>query len=331
MTNQQFFALKNLQAPSDGKTHAIKWVTSVSATSVPSEFDFSNIGQNFESGFTPQAVYIDATQATGQVTLYETRTGFKIQVPVGDVGIFFALAVDYPVYQLLGNAGDVVTVIFLDFPAFPQGAAQQNLETVPGSVTVSNTPLPVSVPNPLPIQDNTLAPTITSGSPAASGVSTVSTLWTSGAAVAPANPLPVADTTLAGLVSSLAPAASGLTIIARPAPATLVSGSATASGSTAIGTPPANSNLRKLLLSVTENATQATAGEDVLTIALNGVTVFEEPVYIPATALSSNGQLYQRDIDFSNLAFNAGAAGTLTATLGTALTAGSVNINAYFD
>ena len=173
MTNQQFFALKNLQAPSDGKTHAIKWVTSVSATSVPSEFDFSNIGQNFESGFTPQAVYIDATQATGQVTLYETRTGFKIQVPVGDVGIFFALAVDYPVYQLLGNAGDAVTVIFLDFPAFPQGAAQQNLETVPGSVTVSNTPLPVSVPNPLPVIGQTGALTDVSGTIAAGGTSQV--------------------------------------------------------------------------------------------------------------------------------------------------------------
>lgn len=329
--SNQFFALKNLQAPSDGKTHAIKWQTSVSATAVPSEFDFSNIGQNFESGFTPQAVYIDATQATGQITLYESRTGFKVQVPIGDVGIFFVLAIDYPIYQVLGNAGDAVTVIFLDFPAFPQGAAQQNLAPVATNVNVENTPLPVSVPNPLPIQDNTLAPTITSGSPAASGVTTVSTVWTSGAAVSPANPLPIADTTLAGLVSSLAPAASGLTTIARPAPATLVSGSVTASGSTVIGTPPANSNLRKLLLSVTENATQTTAGEDVLTIALDGVNVFEEPIYIPAAALSSNGQLYQRDIDFSNLAFNVGAAGTLTATLGTALTAGSVNINAYFD
>lgn len=324
-----YYQLQNLQAPRDGVTHMIKWGSAVSV-STPAAFDFSSVPQNF-SDFIVQALYIDATQATGSLTITESRTGFKIVITKGNVGTYFVPAIDYPVFTVTGNNGDPFIVDFFDFPAFPQGAAQQNLAPVGQNVTVTNTPLPVSVPNPLPVADTTLAPTITSGSPAASGVSTASTIWTSGAAVAPANPLPVADTTLSGLVSSLAPAASGLTTIAKPAPATLVSGTATASGTTTIGTPPANSNLRKLLLSVTENAAQATAGEDLLTMALNGVTVFAEPVYIPATALATNGQLYQRDIDLSNVSFNAGATGTLTATLATALTSGSVNVNAYFD
>jgi hypothetical protein len=113
--------------------------------------------------------------------------------------------------------------------------------------------------------------------------------------------------------------------------ATLVSAAASASGSTTLGTPPANSNLRKLLLSVSENAAQATAGENQITVELNGAAVFSEAVYIPATAMTNNGVLYQRDIDFSMVAFNTGSSGTLTISLGSALTSGSVYVNAYFD
>jgi hypothetical protein len=110
-----------------------------------------------------------------------------------------------------------------------------------------------------------------------------------------------------------------------------VSGSAPAAGATTIGTPPANSNLRKLLISVTDNATQATAGEDMITVALNGVKIFAEPVYVPAVALDTGGQLYHRDIDFGGTGFNTGSAGALTVTLGAALATGSLNVNAYFD
>ena len=113
--------------------------------------------------------------------------------------------------------------------------------------------------------------------------------------------------------------------------ATLVNGSATAAGTTVIGTPPANTNLRKMVLSVTENATMATAGENQVTIALNGVTVFTDQAFVPAVALATNGLLYHRDLDFGALGFSAGNAGTLTATLGTALATGSLTVNAYFD
>lgn len=173
----QFFSLINLQAPSDGKTHAIKWATTVAAVGAPpSEFDFSNVGQNFVSGFTPQAIYVDATDATGQLTLLESRTGFKIQVPAGNVGNFFTLAIADPIYQLLGNAGDAATVVFLDFPAFPQGAAVQNLSQPPSDVTVTNTPLPVSVP-----QSPTAGPYTTQRGP---GIGATGNAWNAAAVAA---------------------------------------------------------------------------------------------------------------------------------------------------
>ena len=121
-------------------------------------------------------------------------------------------------------------------------------------------------------------------------------------------------------------------LLAHTAPhaATLVYGTATTAGATTIGTPPANSNLRKLVLAVTENATLAAAGENTISVLLDGVTVFTDQVYIPATALATNGVLYTRDLDFSDIAFGSGSAGTLTVNLGTALATGSLVVNGYF-
>jgi len=117
--------------------------------------------------------------------------------------------------------------------------------------------------------------------------------------------------------------------IARPA--TLVYGTASSAGASTIGIPPANKYLRKLVLSVTENATLAAAGENVISVLLDGVTVFTDQVFIPATALATAGALYTRDLDFIAAAFNSGSAGTLTVNIGTALAAGSLVVNGYFD
>ncbi len=137
-----------------------------------------------------------------------------------------------------------------------------------------------------------------------------STLYADGAVITPTNPLPIAG---------------------EPKSAILVEGTATAAGSTTIGTPPVSSNLRDLIIDVSENVTQTTAGEDTIVVALNGVTVYSTSVYVPAGALTSSGILSHIDIGFSGTAFNTGSAGTLTVTLGTALATGNVQINAYFD
>ncbi len=143
----------------------------------------------------------------------------------------------------------------------------------------------------------------------------------------PSTLVPTSISANGAVVSNTAPLPSEI----LPQSATLVTGSATAAGATTIGTPPASSNLRDLVIDVSENATQTTAGEDTLVVALNGVTVYSTSVYVPAAPLTSSGILSHIDIGFDGTAFNTGSAGTLTVTLGTALATGNVQVNAYFD
>jgi hypothetical protein len=120
-----------------------------------------------------------------------------------------------------------------------------------------------------------------------------------------------------------------LKVALLPGVATLVQGDATATTNT-IGTPPAFSKLKKLLLSLTESAIAAADGEITVTVALNGATVFVDKVYVTTTAGTAMGVAYSKSIDFDTLAFSTGSAGTLTVDLSAALTGGSLVVNSYF-
>jgi len=95
-------------------------------------------------------------------------------------------------------------------------------------------------------------------------------------------------------------------------------------------TPPANDALEGWDISITSNATLAVAGTDTITVALNGVTIYQTSVYIPSTALSAAGQMYTHKEKYNSfIAPKAGASGTFTVTLSTALATGTVNVNEY--
>ncbi len=95
-------------------------------------------------------------------------------------------------------------------------------------------------------------------------------------------------------------------------------------------TPTANTNLRKLKLAISDNATLAVAGTDLITVTLNAVVIFKQNLYIPAVAV--NGLSYADiELEFEKIAFNAGATGTLVVSIATALATGFLDINAYFD
>ena len=94
-------------------------------------------------------------------------------------------------------------------------------------------------------------------------------------------------------------------------------------------TPAANSTLEALTMGITGDAAQTTAGEVSVTVALNGVTIMVKKVFVPSAALGT-GELVDWNMDFSKANFSAGASGTLTVTLGNALTAGTVYVNALF-
>ncbi len=122
----------------------------------------------------------------------------------------------------------------------------------------------------------------------------------------------------------------GLCVSSTKSPAALIYGIANAAGSTTIGTPAANSALRQCHLSVSEDATMTAAGINTITLALNGVTFYVARVWVPATALATNGELWAKTLEFENFLFLTGASGTLTANLSTALATGDLNVNAYF-
>lgn len=103
-----------------------------------------------------------------------------------------------------------------------------------------------------------------------------------------------------------------------------------AAGSTTATITPSvqNLNLRKLILSISENATLAAAGTDLITITANGVIVFKQSPYIAAAIQGGIGG-WDAEIDFSD--FNVGmGAGDLSITLATALATGLLECNAYF-
>lgn len=113
------------------------------------------------------------------------------------------------------------------------------------------------------------------------------------------------------------------------APGLAYQASIAAAATVATITPAANSKLQELAISLTGDAAQATAGEVSITVALNGVTLAVKRVYVPLTALGT-GVLYESVTDFSHGNYSAGSAGTLTVTLGNALSAGTVSVNALF-
>jgi len=193
------------------------------------------------------------------------------------------------------------------------------------------------------------------GAFAALPVTNSSNINIGGAAVSSSNPLPAdvySGTTAIGICYTtsglpglctvdkdltLGPISSnpnndGINVIPIPyAVKAILIGQATTVAATIIGTPPSNSFCREIEIEIPANAIQAVAGDDLITVALNGVTIATFYPYIPSTASSTDGFLIQSKRDFNLLSPNTGASGTLTVTLATALTAGVVNINAYFD
>ena len=230
-----------------------------------------------------------------------------------------------------------------NFPFVPQGAFVDNTG---GSGTLTLTILPLGFNVTIPAGTSRVvgwpAPKTQQTQITGSGAFTIFfvdyPVFTSDAAAAAGNstvyigntPVPVSESTLDGIVSS-SYAAQGITSHLGAIGMTAVAGTISGTGTSVALTPPANSNLRKLLLSLSENATLATAGIDTITATLNGVQIFSEGIYIPAAAVSGVGLAYHRNIEFESIAANAGATGNLTVAIDTALATGQLNVNAYFD
>ncbi len=94
-------------------------------------------------------------------------------------------------------------------------------------------------------------------------------------------------------------------------------------------TPAANTFLRRLIATFTGNAAMAAAGLNTLTVTLNAAIVYEEKVFLPAASASVIGAAYRIDLDMSKLGLAVGV-GDLVVAIGTALSTGELDLNAYF-
>lgn len=283
------------------------------------------------NGLVPQSIIINSTKITGSAQLIWDTGGinFPINIPANIQSTFPVPAVDKPTFTIV-PAADATGTLRIDMLNFPE---LSNNFIVPDSQAGQNVTVSNGATNPVPVSNATLSALVnaTGNTQAASGLTVYATPFISGSPVTSGSPMPVADVSLNGLVSA-SQTASGLTTHSSlyAQAATLVSGSASASGSTIIGTPPAGSNLRKLVLSIPDDATLAAAGDNQISVQLDGVTIFSDSVYVPAAALANAGQLYRVDIPFTDIAFNA-AAGDLAVTIETALATSHLWVNAYFD
>jgi hypothetical protein len=102
----------------------------------------------------------------------------------------------------------------------------------------------------------------------------------------------------------------------------------TGAGTSAVVTPANAANLRKLLLDISADSAMAAAGENTVTVTVNGVAVAVFHVVLPAAAGTS--AQWSKTIDFDNVAPNsAGAA--VTVSVSTAFSAGGLDVNAFYD
>lgn len=91
-----------------------------------------------------------------------------------------------------------------------------------------------------------------------------------------------------------------------------------------------NQNLRKLRIYVSGDAFIAAAGDNLLTVALNAITIFERTFTLPGAAVVSPTQGFTLcELDLDSIGLNA-AAGSLAITISNALSAGKIDINSYF-
>jgi len=130
--------------------------------------------------------------------------------------------------------------------------------------------------------------------------------------------------------SALAQGALPYVVNLEPLAASAVQYTITGAAVSGTATPTANTNMRYLHISASENASLAAAGIVTVTVTLNGIQVFNEGIYLPASATSIIGKTDIARIPFESVAFNAGAAGTLVTTISTALATGQIDVNAYF-
>ncbi len=226
-----------------------------------------------------------------------------------------------------------------NFPFIPQGAFIDNTKGT-GPLTINIQPLNYNVVVPAGVGAQVQFPAPAHASMSITGQGQASVVFVDFPVLPNAGLVDIGNTVniniesiAAGLVIPVSPTANaqGVPYQVQQQPAVAEYGhialtSAAATGNYTPATP--NLNLRRLVLSLTADAYMAAAGENLLSVTVNGVTVFQEKIWMPAAAGSGPQPIYHRNLPFDGVSFNF-AAGNITVTLGTALAGGTLDANVY--
>lgn len=289
--NQSLQSTYNYLVPADGTTHEVSY-TGTLVSGQPYTIDwFSFVQNNFP--FRPQGAKMQNTSSS-PVVITNPATGETSTCPPNS-SRWVAFTSTAHMQQQISGSGKV-SIIFVDYPVIETAPVASDGTPVGSSggetVSVSNFPTTQEVSGSVSV----------SNFPATQQVS--------------------------GSVSvSNFPATQEVQI--KPGSANYMTGTVSSDTATEIGTPPPNSTLRALIVTLPGTATQTTGGEITATFALNGVTIATMPFYVSASATVFQQQIQSRN--FGDIAFNAGASGTLTCTLSAALATGKLYVDAYFD
>lgn len=140
-SNNSYSPLVNLLVPQTGGTHT--YTASIVASNTPQTLDWTQISQAYQTPFVPQGVYVDASQSTADVVLVIRPLGLSIRCQAGTIQAFSYPAPRHNQKVDVTGSGQVV-LSFVDYPVFP--STLYSPATLTQSVSVKNTPLPVSVP-----------------------------------------------------------------------------------------------------------------------------------------------------------------------------------------
>ena len=93
----------------------------------------------------------------------------------------------------------------------------------------------------------------------------------------------------------------------------------------------AGTNIRKIMLSLTEDAIVSAAGDVSITVTLGSTAIFKDFSYVPAAALVANGTLWQRVVDFGDCGIPTGTNTDVTIATSVALLGGTLSANVFCD
>lgn len=192
----------NFLVPAGGTTHAVQISGVFSAT--PYFVDWRQWKVD-AFPFQPQGCYIDNTAGTSDLTLTIQPLGWRVVVPAGSQRAASFPAPNGQTATITGDPANSATVVFVDFPVFPDTDSAVTPVSVPASAP-GGVPYNVKSQAPSPVYGSTVALAVTTASADAALTATANgnVLLTNagpnlcfinltvGAGVAAANDLPLA-------------------------------------------------------------------------------------------------------------------------------------------